>query len=52
MSTSERKYVGSSSVIMFAARNTLEDGCGPQTVVKENVCLVSQQLRLVQNVCE
>lgn len=49
---SERKYVGSSSVVMFAARDTLEDRCGMQTVARENVSLLSQKLHLVQNACE
>lgn len=49
---SERKYVGSSSVVIFAARDTLEDRCGMQTVARENVSLLSQQLHLVQNACE
>lgn len=39
--TPDRRYAGPSSDIMFAARNTLEDRCGMQTVAKENVCLPS-----------
>lgn len=39
--TSEQRHAGPSSVLVFAAINTLEDRCDVQTVAEKSSCLPS-----------